>query len=106
MDSEERNKLEKNIGICMAAGGVTVGFDLVLKEVRSRKARFVLLAEDASPRTKKQVTDKCSFYGISCFAPGLVSADISKATGKRCSCMTAAFTGKGPWQTVFDALNK
>ena len=105
MISEEKNKLERNIGICMVAGGVTVGFDMVLKDIRSRKAKFVLLAEDASQRTKKQITDKCSFYGITCFMPELSSADISRAIGKSYSCMTAAFTGKGPWQTVFDALN-
>jgi ribosomal protein L7Ae-like RNA K-turn-binding protein len=104
MDTEGKTRLERNIGLCMAAGGVTVGFDLILKEVRSKNAKFVLLASDASQRTKKQITDKCSFYGIRCFLPDLASGDVSKAVGKHCSCVAAAFTGKGPWQTVMDAL--
>ena len=90
----------------MVAGGVTVGFDLVLKEVRSRKAKFVVVSDDASPRTKKQITDKCSFYGIPCFMPGLTSERLSKAVGKSSACMAAAFTGKGPWQSVLDAIDK
>ena len=40
------------IGLCVAAGGVTTGFDLVLGEIRRGRAKFVLIASDASERTK------------------------------------------------------
>lgn len=36
----------------------------VLNAVRAKKAYLVLYASDASANTKKQICDKCSFYGI------------------------------------------
>lgn len=38
--------------------------DGVLASVRSGKSKLVVLAEDASENTKKQLTDKCRYYGV------------------------------------------
>ncbi len=89
-------KIENYMGLCRAAGGVTTGFDLVLGEVRRKKARFVLLADDASERTKKQITDKCEFYEIPLFPAGLTSGELAALLGKKSSCAAVAFTGRGP----------
>ena len=86
----------------MAAGGVKVGFDLVLGEVRSRRAKFVLIAKDASDRTKKQLTDKCKFYGVKYFECEYSGVEIADMIGKRAVCAAAAFTGKGPWKNVLE----
>ncbi len=86
----------------MAAGGVKVGFDLVLGEVRSGRAKFLLIACDASERTKKQLTDKCKFYGVKYYISDYSSTDIADMIGKRSSCAAAAFTGKGPWKSVME----
>ncbi len=89
-------KIENYMGLCRAAGGVTTGFDLVLGEVRRKKARFVLLADDASERTKKQITDKCEFYETPLFPAGLTSGELAAILGKKSSCAAVAFTGRGP----------
>ena len=97
---------EKLIGLCRAAGGVTVGFDAVLREVRSGRARFVLMASDASERTRKQITDKCRYYGVTCFDGPYPSADLAKMLGRRSGPAAAAFTGKGPFESVCRALSE
>lgn len=97
-------KEKKYIGLCMAAGGVKVGFDLVLGEVRSSRAKFLLIANDASERTVKQLTDKCKFYGVKYYISDQSSTDIADVIGKRSSCAAAAFTGKGPWKSVLEHL--
>ena len=84
----------------MAAGGVKVGFDLVLGEVRSGKAKFLLIASDASDRTVKQLTDKCKFYGVKYFRTEYSGVEIADMLGKRAVCAAAAFNGKGPWKNV------
>ncbi len=84
----------------MSAGGVTTGFDLILGEVRRGRAAFVLIACDASERTKKQLTDKCKYYNTKYFIKSYDSAAIAQMLGKRSSCAAAAFSKKGPWEYV------
>ena len=91
---------ERYIGLCMAAGGVITGTDLVLGAVRGGKAKFVLIASDASNRTKKQLTDKCTYYNVNYCIGEYDSAAIAQMLGKRSSCSAAAFTGRGPWLNV------
>lgn len=86
----------------MAAGGVKVGFDLILGEIRSGKAKFVLIASDASDRTVKQLTDKCKFYGVKYYRTEYSGVEIADMLGKRAVCAAALFNGKGPWKNVLE----
>ena len=95
---------ERLIGLCRAAGGVTVGFDAVLGEVRGGRAKFVLIASDASDRTRKQLSDKCRYYHVTCFEGAYSSEELSGMLGRRSGCVAAAFTGKGPCESVCRAL--
>jgi ribosomal protein L7Ae-like RNA K-turn-binding protein len=52
------------LGLANRAGKVISGEELTVKEIRSGKAKLVLLAEDASENTAKKITDKCSSYGV------------------------------------------
>ena len=88
----------------MAAGGVKVGFDLVLGEVRSGRAKLLIIASDASERTVKQLTDKCKFYGVKYYISDQSSTDIADMIGKRSSCAAAAILGKGPWKSVLEHI--
>ena len=97
---------ERLIGLCRAAGGVTVGFDAVLNEVRSGRAKFVLIASDASDRTRKQLSDKCKYYHVTCFEGAYTSAGLAEMLGRRSGCVAAAFTGKGPYDSVCRALSE
>lgn len=96
------NQIEKYIGLCRAAGGVTTGTDLVLGEVRRGRAKFVLVASDASERTKKQIADKCAYYGVPHFEAGCDSDHLSHAVGSHSKSTAAAFSTRGPWRQVLD----
>ncbi|OWR27887.1 50S ribosomal protein L7ae [Saccharibacillus sp. O23] len=52
------------LGLAMRAGKMVTGDELVLKAVRSREAKLVVLAGDASSNTQKKFRDKCASYGI------------------------------------------
>ena len=52
------------LGLAYRARKVITGEELVIKEVRSGKAKLVLLSNDASANTEKKITDKCSYYNV------------------------------------------
>lgn len=52
------------LGLANRARKIISGEELVIKEVRSGKAKLVLLSADASANTAKKVTDKCKSYQI------------------------------------------
>ena len=48
------------LGLANRAGKIISGEELVIKEIRSGKAKLVFFSEDASANTKKKITDKCT----------------------------------------------
>lgn len=52
------------LGLAKRARKLSVGTDAVLDAVRSGKAPLAVIASDASERTRKQIGDKCAFYGV------------------------------------------
>ncbi len=69
------------LGLAARARKVISGEELVVKEVRSGKAKLVLLASDASANTRKKLTDKCSYYNVELHVFG-DRYDLGHATGK------------------------
>ena len=92
------------IGLCMAAGGVKTGVDTVLGEIRSLKARLVIVSSDASERTKKQLTDKCSYYKVKLIGTDFTADALAGMIGKKAPCAAIALTGRGPWKKVLESL--
>ena len=58
------NKWKSLLGLAYRARKVISGDELVIKEIRSNRAKLVLLSMDASVNTEKKITDKCHFYGV------------------------------------------
>ncbi len=52
------------LGLANRARKVISGEELVVKEVRQKRAKLVLLSQDASNNTMKKITDKCKFYQV------------------------------------------
>lgn len=52
------------LGLINRARKLISGEELVVKEIRSGKAKLVLLAEDASKNTEKKISDKCAYYQV------------------------------------------
>lgn len=92
------------IGLCMAAGGVKTGVDTVLGEIRSQRARLVIVSSDASERTKKQLGDKCSFYKTKMIGSDCSADELAGMIGKASPCAAIALTGRGPWKKVLESI--
>lgn len=52
------------LGLANRARKIISGEELSLKEIRSGKAKLVLLSADASANTAKKITDKCKSYNV------------------------------------------
>lgn len=68
------------LGLCARARKLSSG-SVLFQDIRTRQAKLVLLANDASDNTIKKVNDKCHFYGIECIKVG-DSSTLSQAIGK------------------------
>jgi len=58
------SKVQGMIGLCIKARKVSYGSDGVKKSIRSQKAKLVLLCDNASQRSKKDVNDICNHYQV------------------------------------------
>jgi ribosomal protein L7Ae-like RNA K-turn-binding protein len=72
----------------MRAGKLATGEEAVIQAVRSGKARLVIMAEDASPNTKKKVRDKCNHYNVT-LAECFTRYEIGAAIGKEARVLVA-----------------
>ena len=52
------------LGLANRARKIISGEELSVKEIRSGKAKLILLSADASANTAKKITDKCKSYGV------------------------------------------
>lgn len=71
--------VEGYLGIA-ARARKTVSGAMLMEAVRKKRVLLVLVASDASDRTKKQFQDKCTSYQIPCLIWGSID-EISIATG-------------------------
>ncbi|RHW36401.1 YlxQ family RNA-binding protein [Neobacillus notoginsengisoli] len=52
------------LGLANRARKVISGEELSIKEIRSNKAKLILLSADASANTSKKITDKCKSFHV------------------------------------------
>ena len=69
------------LSIAAKAGRIVSGSDTALQEVKAKKARLVILSEDASQNTRKLFQDKASYREIPVMVYGN-SEDLGRAVGK------------------------
>ncbi len=91
--------IKKYIGLCMAAGGVRVGVNSSLEDVRHGKSKLVIVSKDASERSRKQILDKCAFYKIPTADSTFTSAELGQMTGNA-PASALSFTGKGCFNKI------
>ncbi|GAB7388258.1 YlxQ family RNA-binding protein [Bacillaceae bacterium] len=82
MSGEMRGKGFQLLGLAMRAGKLVTGEEQVVKAVRAKRAKLVLLAEDAAANTRKKIEDKCKFYEVPLLRAGN-RAELGRAIGKR-----------------------
>ena len=69
------------IGIATKAGKIVAGTDACIEEMQKGKVKLVLVAEDASERTKKTFEEEAKKYQIAIYTI-LSIEELSKAMGK------------------------
>ena len=78
------------LGLAARARAIVVGTPLVCAALSHAKGMdkgkaplLVLLAEDASPNTKKRITDRTAFYGVALYSLPLSCAQLAHTIGKK-----------------------
>jgi ribosomal protein L7Ae-like RNA K-turn-binding protein len=60
----KQNQWMSLLGLANRARKIISGEELTVKQIRSGKAKLVLLSADASANTTKKITDKCKSYEV------------------------------------------
>lgn len=81
------------LGFCRRSGRVVIGASQVLAAVTGKKPPLiVIVAADASDRTKKQLRDKCSYRGVPVAASRKDGGELARLLGKDGTVMAAGAT--------------
>lgn len=89
------------LGMCMRAGKLLLGPDLICKEMRRTSAgagengvALVVEASDTSENTHKKLSDKCAYYGVELIRLPIDMGRLSSSLGKLRSVAAVAITDK------------
>lgn len=69
------------IGLATKAGKICFGADSVELRIKRKKVHLVIIAQDASDRTKEKFKKMCEEYGVLMIVEGTIEI-LSKAIGK------------------------
>ncbi len=85
-------KIEGLLGLCCRAGQITLGAEMVLKEIKAGRAALVLVDESASEGTRKKIADACAYRHV---ALHMLPVDcLSRACGRDGRMAGAVKSGK------------
>ncbi len=69
------------IGLAARARGIVIGTNQVLEAVRNKKAKHVLIANDVSDNTLKNLTDKSAYYQVCAEQTDITTEELGRAVG-------------------------
>ena len=69
------------IGLATKAGKIVAGTDACIQEIEKRNVKLLILAVDASDRTKNTFKEKCKEFNINIYEK-LTINEISNSIGK------------------------
>lgn len=75
------NKVYGLLGICAKAADLVSGTDVTIENVESKKAKLVIVAEDCSEKTIKNMKFICNKNNVPIYVFGNIE-NISKAIGR------------------------
>ncbi len=58
------NKIYSMLGIARKGGNISIGYDAACLDIKDNKSKLVLIAADASDKTKKNIQFICDKYNI------------------------------------------
>ena len=88
----DRQRALNLLGLAMRAGQLITGEQMVLDAVKTKKAKLVVMALDASDNTRKLFENKTGFYNLPLTAT-FSKEELSHAIGKNRT--TVAITDRG-----------
>lgn len=88
------------IGLATKSGNISSGEFLTEKAVKEKKAKLVIVAEDASDNTKKMFRNMCDYYQVPIHFLS-VKGELGHAMGKQVRASLAILD-----QGLADAINK
>ena len=74
-------KLYGLIGLATKASKLVAGSDVCIETIENKSVKLILIAQDASERTKKLFKEKCKNFNIPIYEIGEIET-LSKACGK------------------------
>jgi len=81
MSEAEIVKLGGLLGLARKAGRIIMGADNVVDFIQRGKSCYVLLTSNASPRTRKRISDICAEYGRECTESQMQMRELSHYIG-------------------------
>ena len=57
-------KVYNLLGLMQRAGKLITGEDLIIKNLKNKKIKLLVIAENCGVNTKKKLEDKSNFYGV------------------------------------------
>ena len=101
---KKQQQILQLLGIATRARMIVTGEELAIREVQSRKARLVIISNDASTNTSKKITDKCTFFNVEKHVFGS-REELGHAIGKD-SRVVLAITDAGFASKLSELLNE
>ncbi len=86
------SKLSGYLGFSARARKLQTGYNTVLGLIEKRKARLVIIAEDAAEGTKDKISGKCRSHSVPCAVFG-ESDELSHITGTGATMVFAVIDG-------------
>ncbi len=100
-----QDKILSAIGLAKRAGKAICGTQLVRDSAKSGKAKLIIVASDASDRSKKEITDTSAFYKTECIISCYTMAQLSSAVGLMRSTSSVAITDENMTILVKNSIN-
>lgn len=88
----QSSKLSGYLGFAARARKLQTGYNTVLGLIEKRKARLVIIAEDAAVGTKDKISGKCRSHNVPCVIFG-ESEELSHITGTGTTMVFAVIDG-------------
>lgn len=83
------NKILNLLGFAAKSGKLSFGFDMSVEAMKKDTSKLVVVAEDISDKTKKEINFFSQKTNTNHILPaGIKSVDIEKAVGKKCGIVS------------------
>ncbi len=86
--NNDNKKIIGILSICRKAGRLTLGFDTAKESLQNNKAKIILLSEDISPKTEKEIRFHAEKYKTAVFKTTISQEDFYYEIGKKVGVVT------------------